>query len=883
MPPYRGTQGPIYDPDNLVMLTSEQMQQLSPQELQAATEQLDQHLILVLRQIEENFAKCNQVVVEELLPSVEQHGENSVRIYESIKFWRPFFEAAASTPLNGERVDDSASIGTEEIGQTSTTSPDRTVSSEGDRTYARQSLGSEGGGVAQEEGDLEGTPRAARRHEDFSNASSSLPPEPQWSTDNNQFASPFLASSDRHMLPANSAMKQPLSSSSSLPDQQLQRLRLRDLPPDSPDVPEPEFETAVFGGGLPARTTTRTEGGGGGTTKGKGREFDLSIDSTGSPSFSLLKDSSRREEPSSSRNVQLGGKPQSKLLDKILRQNLTSSPAASKGSHSRKKPQQFPPDVPRQWNGIADLSHTALDAFPSPIKRRLSVASTTGGGGDEDESFVRMMAANVPHSVNPTLGRSISSSSVLTSSPAPPQPHPNQAQGPTSRFPSHQPQQHQSIASSSHSRPPPPQHSSYASPSKFIRTPAKYAAKLTARNVYEALGLESGAGGTDSPLPSPPSILRTQHKAFDLGEHTQRQENLRLSMAHQPREAEEEEEYEEPEMSPTTEKRSRIITSTSTSNSASRAGGGGGGGGERFDESIVSEAANSMNSMNQPPSFIHDPPTRAFDLHQHQQEQLFRSRRSQVHEEGLAEGFEEQEDDEEAAMDEFLGKTMSYGTERITFAAPIDFGGIVDDDEQHYEEQREGEERMESTRNGGERYEEEEMSYAEEEEDEGNYDQRNQQEGGGGGGREMYEQPYGDEDESFNIERGLRGAGGGGGGGGFGNRLLDGPEDTLFGMPTQPSQPSQPQSQAQSRQSATAFGRYEGEEEEDDTFTETQEPLRPTSGAAATERGGAGQGFRLHGMSDMITLHGGELLSSEPFIASPLAGRWGPGGGSSQQ
>lgn len=85
MPPYRDPNRLFYDPVNPTMLTEEQMYQMSPQELQAATDQLDQHLILILQQIEENFAKCNQIVVESLLPAVEQHGENSMRIYESIK------------------------------------------------------------------------------------------------------------------------------------------------------------------------------------------------------------------------------------------------------------------------------------------------------------------------------------------------------------------------------------------------------------------------------------------------------------------------------------------------------------------------------------------------------------------------------------------------------------------------------------------------------------------------------------------------------------------------------------------------------------------------------------------------------------------------------
>lgn len=114
---------------------------------------------------------------------------------------------------------------------------------------------------------------------------------------------------------------------------------------------------------------------------------------------------------------------------------------------------------------------------------------------------------------------------------------------------------------------------------------------------------------------------------------------------------------------------------------------------------------------------------------------------------------------------------------------------------------------------------------------------------GGGGG---------DEDESFNIERGLRA---GAGGVGFGKGLMDGPEDTLFGMPPAQSQSQQGQPHSQIRDERDGEGeRYE----DDDTFTDTQEPLGPQEQG----RGAGGRGFRLHGLSDMETLHGGELLSS---------------------
>ncbi|GAA5929039.1 uncharacterized protein JCM15063_004029 [Sporobolomyces koalae] len=817
MPPYRDPNRLFYDPANPVMLSTDQMQQLSPLELQAATDQLDQHLILVLQQIEENFAKCNQVVVESLLPAVEQHGENSMRIFESIKFWRPFFEAAASIRLHEPYGDDAASVATEEPNQTSA-SPDRTISSAGDRTHTRDSYGS----------DDQGTPRASHHYVPSINDDSSLPSEPHWSTDQHQdqLGSPVRTS--QQPLPANSAMKQPAHAA---PDQQLQRLRLRDLPPDSPDVPEPEFETAVFGG--ISRQGTR-----GGGDKGKDREFDESQDPS-SPSFSLLRepspspspaDSKRANEPSrapaSPRNIRAGGgdKAHSKLLDKILRKNLaspavpgSSTPGRPTRHHGASK-MKFPSDVPREWDGIANLSHTALDAFPSPIKRRQSTTSTTAGG--DDDSFSNMMMAAGPASNQRLHPSSSSLASYLTSSPAPKQPT-------TSR----------TNASSNPTRP-----SQFASsPSKMTRTPAKYAARLTAQNVYDSLGL------SDSPLPSPPSILRTNHKPFNLYEHTQR-----LSIAPTALEDAEQEQY-----SPTTD-RNEIRAHSSTSRNLKP---------ENQEDASVAYSNASSILPNQP-SFVGSDTshTRPFNLYQHTQEQQQQHARGEGTHAKLG---DDDDDDRTDNIDDLLsGKTMTFKQEqRMSLAPPIqvpdqhlgvDLGGIVDDDEEHYDSRRNAQ--------AGSHPEDDDLSYVDEAETIGN-DQEGQHE------RDLYQ--YGiarDEDESFNIERGLTRGNPVGGGGGFGHRLMDGPEDTLFGMP--PSQPPPPAAaaaaMAQPRFPATGLDYPEADE---DTFT--QEPLdRPANNS---------RGFRLHGLSDMETLHGGELLSSEPFQASPLAGRWGLGGGGSGQ
>ena len=74
-----------YDPNNPQMLRTEDIVRLTPSEIQAASDQIDQNMVVLLQKIEENFARCNQVVVERILPAVTQHGENSQRIYESVK------------------------------------------------------------------------------------------------------------------------------------------------------------------------------------------------------------------------------------------------------------------------------------------------------------------------------------------------------------------------------------------------------------------------------------------------------------------------------------------------------------------------------------------------------------------------------------------------------------------------------------------------------------------------------------------------------------------------------------------------------------------------------------------------------------------------------
>ncbi|GAA6062643.1 hypothetical protein JCM10212_003455 [Sporobolomyces blumeae] len=923
MPPYRDPHRLFYDPVSPVMLSQAELSQLSPQELQAATDQLDQHLILVLQKIEENFAKCNQVVVEALLPAVEQHGENSAKIYESIKFWRPFFEAAASIRLNEPfGPDDTGSVANEDQTHASG-SPDRTVSSVGDETYSRESAGS---GV-----DVDGTPRATRTGQG-----------PHSHDDD--FASPERGPVDGR--PANSAMKQPPKSSTALPE--LQRLRLRDLPPDSPDVPEPQFETAVFGGfGRGAAGQGR---GGAGDDKGKGHSFDLSSDPS-SPSYSLLRgdpspapsNASERDasrlyrrgdeyalvEQNVTRNVRPGGgdKAHSKLLDKILRKNL-DSPVRTRtgpGSSTPGRPSQrssgtqagggseyeFPPEASREWNGIANLSETALDAFASPIKRRQSAFT--------EDSFANLAP--------PSTARR---PEYLTSSPAPGGGRPldrSTASSATDPAGALEPL----ARSHGGSKPFNPSSTSFASPSKLSRTPAKYAARLTAQNVYDSLGL----GFVDSPILSPPSILRTNTKPFNLQEHTARQDAARglgRTGARGDDEGEDDGAYEPASPS----ERSRIAGGTSRSfapsrhgnssfaNAASEQGPRGGGGGGTGRGGVEEESFAS--SLPAQPSFINhsqsDERTRPFNLYEytHRHESARPVEQGPFDPNGSREGdggdFRFDGDERGGGgmtdnIDDLLaGHTMTYHAEQRLRASLApgagledigggeggrgrgqgldDLGGIVDDDEGQIGSRVYGQEDDGTDGYDRERRGRADESYTDEQRDPRDSDQGRRGEGGAGQGHGATYGEY-DDDDSFAFEReGLR-AGHGADAGGRGGRgkggLLDGPEDTLFGMPPtasaggaaapvaptgRPNHHHLGYSLGPGRGGTTAIGRDGPDGEEGDSFTDSHD------GDYDDGFGGRGQAgaFRLHGLSDMETLHGGELLSSEPFQASPLAGKW---------
>lgn len=64
-------------------------------------ERLEQSITLTLQEIDRNFSKAHRIVTANILPVVEQYGENCRAVWEASKFWKQFFEAAANVSLSG--------------------------------------------------------------------------------------------------------------------------------------------------------------------------------------------------------------------------------------------------------------------------------------------------------------------------------------------------------------------------------------------------------------------------------------------------------------------------------------------------------------------------------------------------------------------------------------------------------------------------------------------------------------------------------------------------------------------------------------------------------------------------------------------------------------
>ncbi|KAK4051881.1 hypothetical protein OIV83_002586 [Microbotryomycetes sp. JL201] len=304
-----------YDPANPVMLRAEDVQRMQPTDVQAASDQIDQNMVILLQRIEENFARCNQTVVERILPAVTQHGENSQRIYESVKFWRPFFEAAAAQSLADQDQDPQADAATADGSQIDH-GPDQSLS------FANESR-------------LE-TDRDQSEGEITVNAGQAQHEQPDnWAQDVSLGS--LQADYDKLGLPTPKLAK----------SQAEPRLRLGDLPPDSPDLPVPEWETIH-----PS------------TVKGLASPTPSSVADSSIPLPSSLRVASA-----------MATAPGSTLLQRILTKHAASPrPVSSKLGPTSSTPGRtcfaLDHDMPKNWNGVADLSKTPLSAFSSPARRK---------------------------------------------------------------------------------------------------------------------------------------------------------------------------------------------------------------------------------------------------------------------------------------------------------------------------------------------------------------------------------------------------------------------------------------------------------------------------------------------------------------------------------
>lgn len=66
-------------------LTDEQLMSMTDEELKAELEKLQQNITLTLQAIDQNFAKCNQLVSAVILPQVEKLAEASRRVRDANK------------------------------------------------------------------------------------------------------------------------------------------------------------------------------------------------------------------------------------------------------------------------------------------------------------------------------------------------------------------------------------------------------------------------------------------------------------------------------------------------------------------------------------------------------------------------------------------------------------------------------------------------------------------------------------------------------------------------------------------------------------------------------------------------------------------------------
>ncbi|KAI5481572.1 DASH complex subunit ASK1 [Pseudohyphozyma bogoriensis] len=332
-----GRRGVFYDAANPRMLTEEEIHRLTPQDCQAACDQIDQNLVGVLQEIDECLSQADLIVNLRLLPAVQKYGENSQQIWESVKFWKMFFEASANTKLNepytGDESVHSAEPSLGAIGSTG-----ESVAGDADRSLAFDQDASIVSGAALT--DAGGTPRPSKQKDH------------QWSDDLN----PFQAlNADLEKIGIHSSAESNSSMISQTTRDIVNARGSKDVVPDSPEMVLPEFETI---GNLER------------LGKGKERAFDFAPESPGLPRLRAGAD-----------------KLQPGLLQKVLQRNMASPrpPGASTPAKGARARFALPDELPKGWNGIADISTTPLSAFSfaSPLKRPEATTSASAAAPSE--------------------------------------------------------------------------------------------------------------------------------------------------------------------------------------------------------------------------------------------------------------------------------------------------------------------------------------------------------------------------------------------------------------------------------------------------------------------------------------------------------------------
>ncbi|KAH8923183.1 hypothetical protein BT69DRAFT_1242413 [Atractiella rhizophila] len=316
----------FFDPINPKFFTEEEINALSPAECAEACSQLQQNITSCLLRVDTSFVNTHRMIVEQLLPMVEEYGEHCKDIWEGMKFWKTFFEVSAGIRMGGATYQDEG---------------DSTL----DTTASSDTLGATpraGGSTTADHLSEERTANSTFRPEDLFDDEPSVTAtlqveafkEPTWSTKD---VSPYDAL-QRDIQDALEASKERQVSIDRAKRDHADSLAnmLKDLSLESSSNKLPE--APAFNASTLESTPSLVE----------------TAIPPPSPFYSESNASSlnpNASAPDSSRNMAL-------LRDLNLGNALSSTPA---------KP-ILPRDIPKDWNGLADLRTVPLNSFESPAK-----------------------------------------------------------------------------------------------------------------------------------------------------------------------------------------------------------------------------------------------------------------------------------------------------------------------------------------------------------------------------------------------------------------------------------------------------------------------------------------------------------------------------------